>query len=223
MCSSSTTSRTSPSSSPRRCATRGSTVESGRHRPPTPSSDHRLPAPLVVLDVMLPDLDGFEVVPPAPPGGRPSSSSSPPATPPRTRSGAHARRRRLRHQAVQPRGARGPRPGRAPPRTRAPPREATPLVFGDLESTTTPTRSAAAAARSSYRHGVQLLRYLLLNARRVISRPDPRPRLGVRLRRRRQRRGDLRELPAQEGRRVEPAAIQTVPRRRVQSCDSPRD
>ena len=75
---------------------------------------------LVVLDVMLPDMDGFTVT-------RRLRDTRPPAAhrlrhrprlARRQDQGPDRRRRRLRHQAVQPGGGRGPHPGRPAPHPR---------------------------------------------------------------------------------------------------------
>jgi len=50
----------------------------------------------------------------------------------------------------------------------------------------------------------KLLHYLMLTAAGGVEVPDPRPRLELRLRRQRQRGGDLHQLPAQEDRRPGP-------------------
>ncbi len=62
----------------------------------------------------------------------------------------------------------------------------------------------------------KLLRYLMLNARtRPVEVADPRSRVGVRLRRRRQCRRDVHQLPAQEDRPPRPTAHSHHPRRRL--------
>ena len=62
----------------------------------------------------------------------------------------------------------------------------------------------------------------MLNPRRVLSKvPDPRPDLELRLRRRRQRGGDVRELPAQEARRHWSAAHPHGARRGLLSPSAP--
>ncbi len=77
-----------------------------------------------------------------------------------------------------------------------------PLRFGDLElddETREVFRAGAPIELTDTEY--RLLRFLMSHPRRVLTRgPDPRPRLGVRLRRRRQGAGDLRQLPAQEAR-----------------------
>ncbi len=63
----------------------------------------------------------------------------------------------------------------------------------------------------------KLLRYLMLNPRtRAVEGSDPRPRVGVRLRRRRERRRDVHQLPTQEGRLTGSAADPHDPRRWLQ-------
>ena len=126
---------------------------------------------LIVLDVMLPDLDGFEVQPPA---ARPRAARAG-AVPHRARrdrgQGArpHARRRRLRDEAVQPRGA-----GRADPRGPAPRRQGEPRrsrasLRRPRDGRRRPTRLRAGAAIALSPTEYNLLRYLLVNQGRVLS------------------------------------------------------
>ena len=67
---------------------------------------------LIVLDVMLPDLDGFEVCRRLRADGRAGAGAVPHGSRRHRGQGAraHARRRRLRHEAVQPRRGRGAGP-----------------------------------------------------------------------------------------------------------------
>ena len=118
--SSSTTSRTSSSCSRPACASPGSRWHTAADRPRGADRGRGVPPrPACVLDVMMPGLDGFEVVPPAARRGRPRLPGALPHRPRRDRGQGHRadpRRRRLRHQAVQPRGGRRPDPGGPAPR-----------------------------------------------------------------------------------------------------------
>ena len=128
---------------------------------------------LMVLDVMLPDMEGFEVaerlgaqrghIPIIFLTARDATAGQAPR--------ADDRRRRLRHQAVQPRGARRPHP-RHPA---AHERRRRPSRAGSSSRTSSSTRTRARSSRggelieltvTEYR----LLRYLMLNPRRVLTR-----------------------------------------------------
>ena len=126
---------------------------------------------LVVLDVMLPDLDGFEVIRLHARGRRPYPGGLP------DRPRRHRRqdprpdpgRRRLRHQAVQPRGADRPDPGGAAPHRSGdePPSR---LTFADLELDEETHEVYRAGQRVQLSPTeFKLLRYLMLNANRVLS------------------------------------------------------
>ena len=131
---------------------------------------------LIVLDVMLPDLDGFEVARRLRQrrGRRHPGADHLPHRPRRHRRqgrGAPPRRRRLRHQAVLDRGAGRAGQGRAAPCLGGPGRAS--ASSATTTSCSTRTRATCGAAGrlveltpTEYR----LLHYLLANARRVLTR-----------------------------------------------------
>ena len=102
---------------------------------------------------MLPDLDGFEVCRRLRADGDARAGHLPHR--PRRHRGQgprpHHRRRRLRHQAVQPRGARGPRAGRAAPRPARRRRGRAACASPTSSSTRTPTRCGGPGSPSSCR------------------------------------------------------------------------
>ena len=122
--------------------------------------------------------------------------------------GAARRRRRLRHEAVQPRRDRRAHPGDPAPhggraaRRRAALRRPRPRRGAPRGL---PRRDADRA------DGDRVLAAALLHAQpapRAVEGPDPPERLALRLRRQLERRRDVRELPAQEARRRRAAADQ---------------
>ena len=183
---------------PWRCATRSSMC-AWRPADARRSTPSRVPPDLVVLDVMLPDIDGFEVARGRRRGRpRPRSSSSPHATPPRTRSRGltlggddymtkpfSVEELVARIRAILRRtGRRRTAPGR--------------LASPTSNSTRTRTRSGAPGEPRAHGHRVQAPALpAAQRAPRAHRNADPRPRVELRLRRRRQHRRDLRELPAQ--------------------------
>ena len=204
-CSSSTTSRTSSTSSRWPCASRAS-----RSSPPAParrrSPRSRRSSPhLIVLDVMLPDMEGFDVAQRLGAAARARADHLPHRA--RRDRGqdprADARRRRLRHQAVQPRGARRAHPHDPAPHRRSPSPSPAGSSFEDLEldedaHEVTPRRRDRRADRDRVPPAA------LPDAQpapRAHPRAAARARVGLRLRRRRARARDLRQLPAQEARR----------------------
>ena len=165
---------------------------------------------LIVLDIMLPDMEGFEVAErlgaqrgagadhlpdrarrDRGQGARPDDAAA--TTTSRSRSASRSWSRAIR-TILRRAGLSEPDSGR--------------LVFEDLEldeDTREVTRAGQPIELTATEY--RLLHYLMLNPRRVLTRgADPRPRLGLRLRRRRARARDLRQLPAQEARPARPAA-----------------
>jgi two-component system OmpR family response regulator len=124
---------------------------------------------LIILDVMLPDMNGFSVTKRLRGAGtRRRSSSSRRRTRPRTRSRAERRRRRLRHQALLPRRDRRATPGDPPPH------------HAGRRGVDHPRRRADDGPGHARRHRrrrldrpvpteFKLLRYLMLNPNRVLS------------------------------------------------------
>ena len=136
---------------------------------------------------------------------------------------AHARRRRLRHQAVQPRGAR-----RADPLDPAPlrPRAARLEPAGVRGHRARRGRARGHPRRRADRPDGDRVPAAALPDAQPAPRADPRAaaraRLGLRLRRRRARAGDLRELPAQQARPARPAADPHRARRRLRPASPAR-
>ena len=121
----------------------------------------------VVLDVLMPRLDGLEVCPPAPRGRRPDAD--PDAHRARRRGGPgrgpRRRRGRLPGQAVRARGAAGPGARAAPPAGAA--GEGEVLRFADLTLDPVSARSPAASG------GLELTRTEFQAARAVPAAPSP--------------------------------------------------
>ena len=209
-------STTSPRSStpwPPRSATRGS----GSTRRSTGrlalAAAQESPPDLIVLDVMLPDLDGLEVTRRLRADGHPGAHPLP-HRPGRGRGQggrAHRRRRRLRDQAVRPGRDRGPGARHpAPHRQRARGR-GHPPVRRHRDGRERPRGDPGRPVHLADRHRVQPAPLLPPQSPpRAVQVPDPRPRVALRLRRGRQRGRDLRQLPAQEARGGRPSVIHTV-------------
>ena len=128
---------------------------------------------LIVLDVMLPDMEGFDVAQRL--GAQRAQRAD--HLPHRARRDrgqgprADARRRRLRHQALQPRGARRAHPLDPAPHRASPSPSPSRLVFEDLEldeDAHEVTRGGTPIELTATEY--RLLRYLMLNPRRVLTR-----------------------------------------------------
>ena len=220
-CCSSTTRRTCARCSRRRCAT---TASRSPRRPTAATRSTRWPTvqpDLIVLDVMLPDLDGFEVCRRLRADGVPHAGAVPHGPRRHRRQGARAdaRRRRLPGEAVQPRRAGRPRRGGAAP-GRADPRRS---VGAALRRPGDGRRRAPRDARR--RRGVAVtdrVQPAALPAAQpgpgALEGADPRSRLAVRLRRRRRRRRDLHRLPATQGRQRRTPADPHHPGRRLHAA-----
>src|SRR5581483_2317938 len=143
-------------------------------------------------------------------GRRPAGADRLPHRPRRHRGQggrAHHRRRRLRHQALLPRRARGPGAGRAAADGGRAGAERPAADRRPRARQGQPPGQPGRPARRAHGHGVQAAP--LPDDERpagAVEGPDPRPRLELRLRRRRQHRGDLHLLSAQEGRRLRATA-----------------
>ena len=142
---------------------------------------------------MMPGMDGFGVLRRLRADGIDALHCSPDR--PRHPAGQDHRsdpgRRRLRHQAVQPRGGGGAAPGDPAPHQPERRRFARPVVPSPTSSSTrTPTRCGRPACRFRCRRRSSPAAVLRDQRRnRAEQAEDPRSRLALRLRRRRQRRG----------------------------------
>ena len=135
------------------------------------------PVDLVILDVMLPGLDGMAVCEAMRARYSDVTSADHHADGARRRSGPgrrpRARRRRLRHQAVQPEGARRARRRAAPPAARAADRAPTPSVLRYGPITIDPRRHRVTLDGDEVRLTAKeflLLQYLVRHRGRVLSR-----------------------------------------------------
>ena len=191
--------------------------------PPPPTASRRsrwresFRPDLMVLDVMMPGLDGFGVVRRLRQraGIRPVLFLTARDAAEDKVTGPHARRRRLRHQAVQPRRGARPHPrGAAPQRRRAAAADSPRLTFADIElDEETPRGHQGRRAHQPLAHGVQAA--ALPDGQRrpgAVEGADPGPRVELRLQRRGQRRRVLHLLPAPQGRHDRAAAAAHHPR-----------
>ncbi len=133
---------------------------------------HELRPDVVVLDVMLPDVDGLTLAGAAARGG--PRRPGPVPHRPRLRRGPHRRhprrRRRLRDQAVQPGGGHRPAAGHGPPLRCARPAADPRLAVGDLtmdEESHEVFRGGDEVALTQTEF--ELLRLLMRNPRKVLS------------------------------------------------------
>ena len=127
----------------------------------------------MVLDIMMPDLDGMAVLQRLRQSGNdvPVLFLTAKDAVERPRRRAHRRRRRLRHQAVQPRGGRRTPAGPDAPRRHRPAADAEPILrVGDLtlnEDSHEVERSGDQIELTATEF--ELLRFLMRNQRRVVS------------------------------------------------------
>ena len=150
----------------------GWTVDEAANGEDALDSFSREPADVVLIDIMLPGIDGFEVCRSIRRSERRADRHGHrPRRHPRRGGRARGRRRRLPHQAVRPEGAVGPHPGAAPPGPHRP-TPATPHL-ASATSRSSPRRAVVAATGSEVhltKTEFRLLVELAQNPGRVFSR-----------------------------------------------------